>query len=80
MKKPFFRRGVSFTLALAMAASFGLTAFATEEDGLCEHHPSHTTNCGFEATGLCSHTCTDENGCITFKLYNGDGAFITLGN
>ena len=22
----------------------------------------------------------DENGCITFKLYNGDGAFITLGN
>ncbi len=22
----------------------------------------------------------DENGCITFKLYNGDGVFITLGN
>lgn len=67
MKKPIFRRGVSFTLALAMAASFGMTAFAAEEDGLCEHHPSHTANCGYEATGLCSHTCTDENGCISVK-------------
>ena len=67
MNKPFFRRGVSFTLALAMTLSFGMTALAAEEDGLCEHHPSHTTDCNFEATGLCSHTCTSENGCISVK-------------
>ena len=41
--------------------------FAAETDGLCDHHPSHTTDCGYTATGECGHTCTAESGCITVR-------------
>ena len=67
MKTSLFRRSISLILALSLSASLGLTAFAAEEDGLCEHHPSHTTDCGYEATGACTHVCTEENGCISIK-------------
>lgn len=67
MNKPFFRRSVSLVLTLAMALSLGLTARAAETDGLCEHHPSHTADCGYEATGECTHECTADSGCITVK-------------
>ena len=81
MRKSLFRRSISLILAVSLSASLGVTAFAAEEDGLCEHHPSHTTDCGYEATGACTHTCTEENGCITIQCshehvatcYNGAG-------
>ena len=67
MNNPIIRRAVSLTLALAMALSFGLTARAAEDDGLCQHHPSHTADCGYEATGECTHVCTEDSGCITIQ-------------
>ena len=81
MSNTLFRRGVSLILTLSLSATLVLAAFAAEEDGLCPHHPSHTTDCGYEATGDCTHVCTEENGCITIKCthehvatcYNGAG-------
>ena len=67
MKTPLFRRGISLILAVSLSASLGMTAFAAEEDGLCQHHPSHTTDCGYEATGNCTHVCSEESGCITIR-------------
>ena len=67
MNNSFLRRGVSLILTLAMAFSMGLTTRAAEADGLCEHHPSHTTDCGYEATGECTHECTADSGCVTIQ-------------
>ena len=67
MSKSLFRRGISLILAVSLSASLGLTAFAAEKDGLCEHHPSHTIDCGYEATGECTHVCSSDSGCITVK-------------
>ena len=67
MSKSLFRRGVSLILAVSLSASLGLTAFAAEDEGLCEHHPSHTTDCGYAATGDCTHVCSEDNGCITIR-------------
>ena len=82
MRKSLFRRSVSFILALSLSASFGLTAFAAEEDGLCEHHPSHTTDCGYAATGECTHECTADSGCVTIRCTHTHTAtcFDTEGN
>ena len=81
MNKNLFRRTVSFAAALAVTASLGITARAAENDGLCPHHPSHTEDCGYEATGACTHECTIDSGCITTRCshehvatcYNGAG-------
>ena len=67
MNKSLIRRFASLALALAMVLSMGLTARAAETDGLCEHHPSHTTDCGYEATGECTHECTAGSGCVTIQ-------------
>ena len=67
MNNSLLRRGISFALTLALTLPLGLTARAAENDGLCEHHPSHTTDCGYAATGECTHQCTEESGCITIQ-------------
>lgn len=67
MNNSLFRRGLSLMLTLAMALPMGLTARAAENDGLCEHHPSHTADCGYETTGICTHECTAASGCITVR-------------
>ena len=67
MRKSLFRRSIAAIAALCLSASLGVTAFAAEEDGICRHHPSHTTDCGYAATGECTHACTAESGCITIK-------------
>ena len=78
-----FRRGLSLVLALALAAALPVAAKAADEsDGLCHHHPTHTTDCGYEATGQCSHECTADSGCITIRCTHTHVAtcFDTQGN
>ena len=65
MQNTLFRKGVSLVLTLALTLSAGFTAKAAEADGLCEHHPSHTEDCGYAATGACTHQCSQDSGCIT---------------
>jgi len=66
MSKSLFRRGLSLVLTLALALSaVPAVAAATEEDGICEHHPSHTTDCGYAESGICEHVCSGDSGCIT---------------
>ena len=65
MNKTLFRRGISLMACLALTASLAVGAMAAEEDGLCPHHPGHTDDCGYEATGECTHVCTTDSGCIT---------------
>ncbi len=60
-----FRRGLSLALALALLPVGA--ARAAENDGLCEHHPSHTSDCGYAATGECTHVCNADTGCITVR-------------
>lgn len=67
MNHSLIRRGVSLALTLALTLSWGQIAKAAETDGLCDHHPSHTTDCGYTATGECGHTCSAESGCITVR-------------
>ena len=67
MNATLFRRGISLALSLATAASVTLSVRAAENDGLCQHHPSHTTDCGYEATGTCAHVCSADSGCITIR-------------
>lgn len=67
MNNSFLRRGISLALALALTLPLGLASRAAETDGLCEHHPSHTTDCGYAATGECAHECTADSGCITVR-------------
>lgn len=82
MQTSLFRRGISLALSLATALSLGLTARAAEADGLCGHHPTHTTDCGYEATGQCTHECTADSGCITIRCTHTHVAtcFDTEGN
>jgi len=66
MNNPILRRSASLTLALALAFSpLPAAVGAAEEDGLCKHHPAHTTDCGYAESGVCGHTCSMDNGCIT---------------
>ena len=68
MQTSYFRRGLSLVLALALAAALPVAAKAADEhDGLCDHHPTHTADCGYEATGECTHECTADSGCITIR-------------
>lgn len=57
------RKGISALLALNMLLlSVPLPAFAAAEDGLCEHHPVHTAECGYvEAVQAhdCHYQCAD---------------------
>ena len=81
MQNTIFRKGISLVLTLALSLSAGIPAFAAEADGLCEHHPSHTEDCGYAASGECTHACTEASGCITVSCshehvatcYNGAG-------
>ena len=81
MQNILFRKGISLVLTLALTLSTGFTAKAAEADGLCEHHPSHTEDCGYAATGECTHQCSQDSGCITTPCshehvatcYNGAG-------
>ena len=66
MNKSLMHRGISLLLTLVLGLSclpFGV--LAEENDGLCTHHPTHTTDCGFEDKGICGHICSNDNGCIT---------------
>ena len=67
MNHSLFRRGISLALAFVMMLSVSVTALAAEEDSLCDHHPTHTADCGYAATGECSHKCSTESGCITVR-------------
>ena len=82
MNNPFFRRGMSLVLCLAMTLCGGLAVRAAEEDGLCDHHPAHTSDCGYAATGECTHECTADTGCITIRCSHQHVAtcFDTQGN
>ena len=66
MNKLTLRRllGGMLTLSLAFSA-LPAAALAAEEDGLCSHHPAHTDDCGYAESGLCTHSCSAENGCVT---------------
>ena len=47
-QRRFVRRLLAFLLCLCMAAPMaGSLALAAPEDGLCEHHPAHTDECGY---------------------------------
>ena len=68
MNHSLLRKGVSAALALALGLSaLPYAALAAENDGLCQHHPVHTENCGFENFGICGHLCSSDNGCITVR-------------
>lgn len=68
MNQPLIRRGISLVLSLTLALSASpLTALATQEDGLCKHHPAHTTDCGYAENGICTHVCAEDNGCIAIR-------------
>jgi len=68
MNKTIIRRGLSFALALVLALSaFPAAARAAETDGLCDHHPAHTDDCGYAEAGICQHVCSGDNGCITVQ-------------
>lgn len=59
-----FRRvgGLSLYLCMVLSCLPG-TAFAVTEDGLCEHHPEHTEECGYVAAveaQPCTHIHTDD--------------------
>ena len=66
MRKTLLRRGLSLALALVLGLSVvPVWGYAAENDGLCQHHPVHTDDCGYEDLGLCGHICSNDNGCIT---------------
>lgn len=68
MKKVIIFRGMGVAMTLAMALSqLPKVAFAAAEDGLCEHHPAHTADCGYAESGECTHSCQLDNGCITLS-------------
>ncbi|SFH15821.1 Putative cell wall binding repeat-containing protein [Lachnospiraceae bacterium NLAE-zl-G231] len=70
-------RGLSLLLcAVLLAGQLGTTIYAegtaSDTEGLCEHHPEHTTECGYvEAVEghRCEHVHTD--GCYTDELICG---------
>ena len=82
MNKVKFYRGMGIALTLAMALGQLPAMAAAAEDGICDHHPVHTEDCGFEAEGKCSHSCSLDNGCITLSCSHSHVAtcFDTQGN
>lgn len=70
-------RGLSLLLcAVLLAGQLGTTIYAegtaSDTEGLCEHHPEHTAECGYvEAVEghRCEHVHTD--GCYTDQLICG---------
>ncbi len=67
MKTKVSRRLLSLTLSGAMVLSLlPVFAFAEERDGLCQHHPAHTPECGYVVAvegQPCAHVCGDD--CFT---------------
>ena len=63
MKTNWFKRTLCSILALVMVLGYvPATAFAAEEDGLCEHHTQHTAECGYSAASegrACNHKHAD---------------------
>ena len=61
------RRLLSLVLSVVMVLSLlPMPSFAAEGDGLCEHHPAHTPECGYVAAVAgqpCTHVCGDD--CLT---------------
>ena len=46
------RRLLSLALSMAMVLTLlPMPSIAAEGDGLCEHHPKHTADCGYVAGG-----------------------------
>jgi len=70
-------RGFSLLLcAVLLAGQLGTTIYAegtaSDTEGLCEHHPEHTAECGYEEAvegHPCEHVHTDD--CYTDKLVCG---------
>ena len=64
MKTNWFKRTLCSILAFVMVLGYvPATAFASEADGLCEHHTQHTTECGYSAAVAghdCGHAHTEE--------------------
>lgn len=58
------RRLLSLALSMAMVLTLlPMPSIAAEGDGLCEHHPKHTADCGYVAAvegKECGHVCGDE--------------------
>ena len=58
------KRLLSLALSIVMVLSLlPAASFAAESDGLCEHHPKHTADCGYAAAVEgkdCTHVCGDE--------------------
>lgn len=68
MNKTNFFRGMGLAMTLSMVLSqLPAAVLASEADGLCDHHPAHTADCGYAAEGVCSHSCTRDNGCVTLS-------------
>lgn len=83
MNKTNFFRGVGLAMTLTMVlGQLPAAALAAQDDGLCAHHPAHTTDCGFASEGVCSHSCTLDNGCVTLSCTHTHVAtcFDTEGN
>ena len=64
MKTNWFKRTLCSILAFVMVLGYvPATAFASEADGLCEHHTRHTTDCGYSPAvegHECGHAHTEE--------------------
>ena len=74
MKKVF-----SILLCLCMMAQYvPITAFAvtTAENGLCEHHPVHTAECGYVAA-VEAHECHFECAACANAFPSGEGGTAT---
>ena len=58
------RRILSLALSIVMVLSvLPMPSIAAEGDGLCEHHPEHTADCGYVAAVEgrdCGHVCGEE--------------------
>lgn len=60
-KKKRFERTGGLALCLCILLScLPISALAVTEDGLCEHHPAHTEECGYVAAAE-EHPCTHEH-------------------
>jgi hypothetical protein len=83
MNKANFFRAMGLTLSLTLTlGQLPAMAMAAQNDGLCEHHSAHTADCGYTAEGVCSHSCSLDNGCITLSCSHEHVAtcFDTAGN
>lgn len=78
MKTKASRRLLSLALSGAMVLSLlPVFAFAEERDGLCQHHPAHTPECGYVAAVEgqdCAHVCGDDCYSLTTACTHVHGA------